>query len=133
MSKDKADLSATEIAQLASAKSQGKRPDYFSDPMSEHSLSISMALMAELAVARERIDTLERILVKKGLISIEEVEDYVPTAEEGEARQLAQVEYSARIFRSLQQEVEAMAEKELSVEEMATRLGEVDPSGNADA
>ena len=60
MSKSKAPLTATQTAQLANAKSQGKRPEYFSDAMAEHSYSISLALMAELAVARERIDTLER-------------------------------------------------------------------------
>lgn len=124
MSKNKSPLSPTEIAQLANAKSQGKRPEYFDDPMAEQSFSISMALMAELAVARERIDTLERLLVSKGLLSENDVDYFVPNEEEGQERQQAQVEYSARILRSLHQQVEAMSEKKsLSMDEMADKLG----------
>lgn len=130
--KDRSKLSPSEIIQLANTKSQGKRPEYFSDSMSEHSFSISMALMAELAVARERIDTLERLLVSKGVLSKNEVEEFVPSPEEGQERQQAQVEYSARILRSLQQQVEAMAEKnQLSMEEMSAKLGETG-SGKSD-
>lgn len=127
-------FSVTEIAQMANTKPQGKRPQYFSSTMSEHSLSISIALMAELAVARERIDSLERILVSKGVLAKDEIEKFIPTEEQGEARQIAQVEYSARILRSLQQEVESMAEKQpLSMDEMADKLSEADSSENTDA
>jgi polyhydroxyalkanoate synthesis regulator phasin len=91
-------------------------------------------LMAELAVARERIDSLERILVSKGVLAKDEIEKFVPTEEQGKARQIAQVEYSARILRSLQQEVESMAEKQpLSMDEMADKLREADSSENTDA
>lgn len=118
-------LSPSEIAQIANTKAQGKRPQYFADPMDEHSFSMSMTLMAELAVARERIDTLERILEQKGVLQEGDVEGYVPDAQAGEERQQAQVEYSARMFRSLQQQVEAMAEKNsLSMHEMAQRLAQ---------
>ncbi|MFT4649839.1 MAG: polyhydroxyalkanoate synthesis regulator phasin [Flavobacteriales bacterium] len=126
-------FSAAEIAQMANTKPQGKRPEYFSSAMSEHGFSISVALMAELAVARERIDSLERILVAKGVLAQDEIEKFVPTEEQSEARQIAQVEYSARILRSLQQEVELMAEKQpLSMDEMADKLGEADISENTD-
>lgn len=124
-------LSSSQIAQLANAKAQGKRPEYFADSMAEHSFSITMALMAELAVARERIDTLERVLASKGLLDQEEIEQYVPDAAAGEARQVAQTAYSARVLRSLQQEVAGMAPPDnaghnLSVDEMARRLAVTD-------
>lgn len=127
MKKDKrqSKLSAAQIAQLANAKPKGKRPQYFADPMAEQSYSICMALMAELAVARERIDTLERLLTSKGVLTRDEIDEYTPDAEAGQARQLAQVEYSARVLRPLQQQVEAMArQQDLSMDEMADRLGE---------
>ncbi|MFT6412193.1 MAG: hypothetical protein ACJASI_000299 [Glaciecola sp.] len=117
---------AATIAKMANAKSQGKRPEYFSDPMVEQHFSITMALMAELAVARERIDSLERVLVSKGLIGSNEVEDYEPDAATGQTRQLAQVEYSARVLRPLQQAVEAMSGDQSSMSDMADKLSNPD-------
>ena len=127
-------LDPTEIAQIANAKSQGRRPQYFADPMQEHNFSISMALMAELAVARERIDTLERLLVSKGVLAPDDVDGYVPDAQAGQERQREQVEYSARILRSLQQQVEAMAEKDgLSMDAMAHRLAQTSDLGKPES
>ena len=96
-------MDPTQAALLANAKPKGKRPEYFSDVMAENHFSITMSLVAELAVARERIDTLERVLVNKGLLSGDEVEKYIPDDDAAQARQLAQVEYSARVFRAMQQ------------------------------
>ena len=122
------------IAQMANAKSQGKRPNYFSDAMAEQTFAINMALMAELAVSRERVDTLERLLVQKGVLSESDVDSYVPDQVAAEQRQTAQVEYSARILRPIQQQVEFMQEKNpLSMDELADRLGDVKPSGNNNA
>ena len=116
-------LDATTAAFMANAKAKGKRPEYFQDAMSEHHFSITMALVAELAVARERIDTLERVLVSKGIIDTEDVENFIPDARAEEQRQLAQVEYTARIFRALQQALECIDENDKSMEEMAEILG----------
>ncbi|MFT2092757.1 hypothetical protein [Paraglaciecola sp. 2405UD69-4] len=114
------------ITQMANAKAQGKRPEYFADPMVEQNFSITMALVAELAVARERIDTLERILVSKGLLDENDIDNYKPDAQTGQARQQAQVEYSARVLRPLQQAVEAMSSNQLNMNEMADQLGDPD-------
>lgn len=132
MSRDKVQdpLSPTQIAQLANAKPQGKRPRYFTDPMAEQSHAMIMSLMAELAAARERIDTLERLLVQKSVLSADEVESYVPDEAAGEERQQAQVEYCARVLRPLQQQAEAIErQSDLSAGEMAARLGGIDPGG----
>lgn len=123
-------LDATMVAHLANAKPKGKRPEYFDDSMSENHFSITMALVTELAVARERIDTLERLLASKGLLSQNEVEDYIPDSKSAEQRQLAQVEYSARIFRAMQQELERVAGDDKSMDEMAEVLGVKESSDN---
>ena len=119
-------LDAATAAQLANAAPQGKRPEYFGDSMAENHFSITMAVVAELAVARERIDTLERVLASKGLIEVDDIENYKPDADSAEQRQLAQVEYSARIFRGMQQSLERLAGNEKSMDEMAEILGEKD-------
>lgn len=116
-------------AAMANAKAKGKRPEYFADEMAENHFSITMALIAELAVARERNDTLERLLISKGLVSKDEIEAYIPDEEAAQARQLAQVEYSTRIFRSLQQQLERIEGEEKSMDQMAEILGKESGSG----
>lgn len=92
----------------ASAKPAGKRP-YFMTPEVERVLSIAMAIAQELAVARARIDTLERLLERKGLLERAEIERFAPDAEEATERALWTQEYIARILRIVQQEAEAAA------------------------
>ena len=46
-------------------KAKGKRPHYFSNPDVDKLLSMIMALTGELAVARDRIDTIERVAQPK--------------------------------------------------------------------
>jgi len=115
-----------DVAQLANQKAQGKRPEYFNDAMAENHFSMTMALVAELAVARERIDSLERVLADKGILDTQDVENFIPDQEAAEQRQLAQLEYSARIFRGLQQALQQSSAQDKSMDEMAEILGKKD-------
>ncbi len=90
----------------AGAKPAGKRP-YFLEPQVERVLAITMAVSQELAVARQRIDTLERLLVAKGMLSEGEVGAYHPDPVASAERQMWNQEYIARILRIVQQENEA--------------------------
>jgi hypothetical protein len=105
-------------------KPAGKRP-YFLDAEVERVLAITMAVVQELAVARERIDTLERLLEAKGLLAPGEVEGFAPTADQAAERGLWTQEYLARVLRILQQEGEAIAASakgDLYSEEVAVEL-----------
>lgn len=105
---------------IASNKSKGKRPYFFDDPSVERVLNITMAVVSELAVARERIDTLERILEAKGILTIDEVERFVPqSTEQEEQRQLWHSEYVSRIFRIIQQEMEELENPDKTLQEIA--------------
>jgi gamma-glutamyltranspeptidase len=95
----------------AGRKPAGKRP-YFLDSEVERVLAITMAVVQELAVARERIDTLERLLEAKGVLAPGEVEAFVPNAEQFVERGLWTQEYIARVLRIVQQEGEAIAASE---------------------
>jgi hypothetical protein len=108
----------------AGRKPAGKRP-YFLDPEVERVLAIAMAAVQELAVARERIDTLERLLEAKGIVAREEIERFVPNAQQAAERGLWTQEYLARVLRIVQQEGEAIAAAEkgdLYSEEVAVEL-----------
>ena len=58
---------------MANRRAKGKRPQFLDDPAVERVMSIAMSVAAELAVARERIDTLERLLAQKGILSAAEI------------------------------------------------------------
>jgi hypothetical protein len=108
----------------AGRKPAGKRP-YFMDSEVERVLAITMAVAQELAVARERIDTLERLLEAKGVLARQQIEAFAPTIEQAAERGLWSQEYIARILRIVQQEGEAIAAGEkgdLLSEEVAVEL-----------
>ncbi len=100
-------MSTAEALARSSAKPAGKRP-YFLAPETERVLAITMATVQELAVARERIDTLERLLEAKGVVRRDEIEQFAPTADQAAERGLWMQEYLTRVLRIVQQEAEAV-------------------------
>jgi hypothetical protein len=97
---------------MAGDKSKGGRPYFFDDPAVERVLNIAMAVATEVAVVRERMDTIERLLEAKGVLSQKEIEAFIPTDEQAEERQLWHARFAARIMRIVQQEVDAIAKPE---------------------
>jgi hypothetical protein len=107
----------------AGKKAKGKRPTYFEDPAIDRTLSIVMALVAEVSVMRERMDTIERLLEVKGTITRVDIESYTPDREAGKERGLLTKAYIARIMRGVQQDMDALAELDApSVEELSKTL-----------
>ena len=108
---------------LASAKAKGRRPFFFKDRDVEMVLSIVMAVAQELAVLRQRLDTVEALLEEQGVVRREDLDAFQPEPAHAEARARWTQEYLARILRILQQEREAIARGgEESSEEAADRL-----------
>lgn len=93
---------------LAGAKPKGKRPYFFESRETERVMAITMAVAQELAVMRERLDTVERLLEKKGVVTRDDIENFTPNKEEASARGAWTQEYLARILRIVQQEIEAL-------------------------
>lgn len=111
---------------LASNKPKGKRPYFYEDPAVERVLNITMAVASELAVARERVDTLERLLASKGILTREEVESYVPTSKEiATQRQAWHSEYISRVLRIVQQEMEELKNPDKTLEEIADDIDQM--------
>ncbi len=114
---------------MAGNKAKGKRPYFLEDKSVERVLNITMAVASEVAVQHERMDTIERLLEKKGILSRQEIESFQPSISEGEERQLWHARYISRILRIVQQELEALQESpenNRSMEEIAKELGKVD-------
>jgi len=112
--------------QIASNKPKGKRPYFFNDPAVERVLNITMAVASELAVARERVDTLERLLEEKGILTRAEIEGYAPRSKTiEEQRQTWHSEYISRILRIVQQEMEQLATPDKSLAEIADDIDQM--------
>jgi hypothetical protein len=92
----------------AGRKPAGKRP-YFLDREVERVLAITMVVVQELAVARERIDTLERLLAERGVIPEGAADTFTPNAGQAAERGRWTQEYIARVLRIVQQEGEAIS------------------------
>jgi class 3 adenylate cyclase len=107
---------------LAGAKAKGKRPYFLKDPDTEKVLNIVMTLAQEVAVMRERMDTIERLLDRNATISRADIEAFTPTKAEAAERGLLIQEFLARILRILQQEREAIEAEEESSEDVAEEL-----------
>ncbi len=106
----------------ASAKPAGKRP-YFLAREVERVLAITMAVAQELAVARDRIDTLERLLERRGIVGRDEIEAFEPTQQDSAERGAWTQEYLVRILRIAQQEGEAASSAgDLASEALADEL-----------
>ncbi|KGF71667.1 hypothetical protein DO97_16520 [Neosynechococcus sphagnicola sy1] len=86
---------------MPSPKAKGKRPIYLNTEQTDQLLSVILALMGEVSVVRERLDTLERLLEAKGVLSRSELENYVPDGLAEQERALWRTEYLARMLRVL--------------------------------
>ena len=94
------------IKLLRTAK--GKRPNYFSDPDVDRLLAIIVPLIGEVAVLRDRLDTVERLAERHNLFAQEEIEKFNPSADEKQARDAWREKYLERIFRITQSELEEL-------------------------
>ncbi len=88
--------------------SKGKRPIYFEDPELDKMLAIIMALAGEVSVLHERLDTLERLIQVKGILSPDEIENYQVDEQVAKEREQWRTEYIARLLRILNQEVDSL-------------------------
>jgi predicted nucleic acid-binding Zn-ribbon protein len=107
---------------LAGSKARGKRPVFFADRDVERLLNVVMALAQEVSVMRERLDTVERLLGKKGVLTRADIDAFEPSKAEAEERGVATQEFIARILRIIQQEREAIGFGDESAEEVADEL-----------
>ena len=59
-------------------KAKGQRPGFFDDPDTDKLVSMLMGLAGEVSVMRDRMDTIERLLGEKGLLSQSDIDNFEP-------------------------------------------------------
>jgi len=80
-------------------QTKGKRPGFFEDPATDQMMTFVLELATELAVVRERLDTVECLLDRQGNVTREDIESYEPSPEEEQRRKQWLEDYYARVLR----------------------------------
>lgn len=80
-------------------ETRGKRPHFFDDPAIDQMMTFLIELTTEVAVLRERLDTVERLLDGKGSVTRADIEAFRPSAEVEAERNAWREAYLKRVFR----------------------------------
>lgn len=89
-------------------KARGERPRYFEDPAVDKILSIALALAGEVAVLRDRLDTVERLAADGKPLSPEAVDAYQPSVETRAVRDQWRDQFLDVVLRAVHQEREEL-------------------------
>jgi hypothetical protein len=92
-------------------KAKGERPRYFEDPAIDKVLSITMALAGEVAVLRDRIDTIERLSESGRPISRAAIDAYQPDEQTRTDRDAWRETFLSVVLRTVHQELEDLEKK----------------------
>ena len=112
----------------STAKAKGRRPYFFDDPAIDKVLAMTMAIAGELAVTRERLDTVERILAERGLLSAADIDAWRPDEQAKQERAVMRQEYIARVLMILQNEVEELQQRKAEADYEALQKQLAEPS-----
>jgi hypothetical protein len=81
------------------ARPKGHQPIYFDDPAIDQLHAALLAMATELAVALDRIDTLERLLERHGGVSREQIEGFVVDEAIAATRAARHADLAARLLK----------------------------------
>lgn len=82
------------------------------EPLAERLVHLYVAMAGELAATRERVDTLERMLVDAGVVAAGGVDGYRPDARDQAARGQWREQFLDRAFEELLSEIAAAEDRE---------------------
>lgn len=103
---------------------RGERPYFFDDPAVDKVVAMIMGLAGEVAVLRDRQDTLERLLESRNLISRGDIESYAPPPPVMAERAAWRESFLGEVLRIVEIELEAVANGESAPYEAAMKLVE---------
>ncbi len=95
---------------------KGKRPQYFEDPACDKLHFMIMALIEELSVTRDRVDALERVLERKGVSTLEDVDRFESTDEDIDQRNERRAAYVAKIMKCFADEAAQASRADPAIE-----------------
>ena len=81
----------------------GEQPRYFDDPAVDQLMALVLALGTELAVTRERLDTVERLLEARSVMTQDDIDAFRPTGPQKAVRATLHQEFLRRFLRPISQ------------------------------
>jgi len=87
---------------------KGRRPEFSGDPQVDKLVSITMNLVAELSVLRERLDTIERLAGQRGVFSSSDIEAFDITPEIDAEREKWRAAYLDRVLWAMRDEIDQL-------------------------
>jgi hypothetical protein len=87
------------------------RPAFFPDPAVDKLLAITMALLGEVCVLRDRLDAHERLAAAKGVFSPAEVDAFMADEAAAKARDAARQQAMDRVLSVLTEDVVRLREE----------------------
>jgi hypothetical protein len=97
-------------------KARGERPQYFADPAIDKTLAITLALAGEVAVLRDRLDSIERLLEAGQPLSRSAVDNFQPSAEVRAERDRWRDGFLDNVLRIVHQEREELEKRAAEAE-----------------
>jgi len=89
-----------------SRSAKGPRPAFFAgEPGADQLLGMLLAVASEVAVLRERMDTIEQIAAARGVSIAAEIEAFEPTIADRERREAWRQQYMQRILQGVADDV----------------------------
>jgi hypothetical protein len=104
---------------------KGERPRYFADPGVDKVLSMAMALAGEVAVMRDRLDSLERMLETGQPVSRQALDAYMPDDATRAERDHWRARFLDIVLRAVHQEREAL-ERRLNAQSYTSVIEDVE-------
>ncbi len=93
-----------------SRSAKGPRPSFFAgEPGADQLLGMLMAVASEVAVLRERLDTIEQIAAARGISLATEIEAFEPTIADRERREAWRQQYMQRVLQGVADDVASVA------------------------
>ena len=92
---------------------KGKKPQYFSDPATDKLLWMTLTLMEELSVTRDRLDAVENLLEGRRVLKVADVDAYRPAGASARRRQAQRAAYVDRMMRAAQAELEELTGRDM--------------------
>ena len=85
-----------------------QRPTFFRDPVNDRFAAIITALSAEVSAVADRLDTVETLLVRKGVLAKGEIDSFVPEGENAARRRERHEAFMARVFYVIKEEFDSL-------------------------
>tara|TARA_B100000686_G_C16704077_1_gene925175 strand:+ start:1049 stop:1357 length:309 start_codon:yes stop_codon:yes gene_type:complete len=90
---------------------KGKRASFYDDSSLDRMFSIITLLAQELSVTYDKIETMERVLERKGIIKRSDIEKWIPAEKEEEERTQRRDAFISRVFHIIHEDAESASKK----------------------